>query len=110
MAPHRVCSARRPQAHGSARICKRRANLHRRTIRFVAICFTDQMPISPARTIAFDALLRVETEAAYASEILHARLNAKMDEDVPTKAAKLSPRDAALATEIVMGALRWQRL
>ncbi|MHB8753603.1 MAG: 16S rRNA (cytosine(967)-C(5))-methyltransferase RsmB [Candidatus Acidiferrales bacterium] len=68
------------------------------------------MPISPARIIAFDTLLRVETEAAYASEILHARLNAKMDENVPTKAAKLSARDAALATEIVMGALRWQRL
>ncbi|HVA72159.1 MAG TPA: 16S rRNA (cytosine(967)-C(5))-methyltransferase RsmB [Candidatus Limnocylindrales bacterium] len=61
------------------------------------------MPISPARTIAFDALLRVETENAYASEILHARLNAKMN-------AKVSARDAALATEIVMGALRWQRL
>ncbi|MGH7839239.1 MAG: 16S rRNA (cytosine(967)-C(5))-methyltransferase RsmB, partial [Candidatus Binataceae bacterium] len=52
-----------------------------------------------ARTIAFDALLRVETEAAYASELLHARLN-----------AKVSARDAALATEIVMGALRSQRL
>ncbi|HEV2615417.1 MAG TPA: 16S rRNA (cytosine(967)-C(5))-methyltransferase RsmB [Candidatus Acidoferrales bacterium] len=57
------------------------------------------MPISPARTIAFDALLRVETEAAYASEVLHARLN-----------AKVSARDASLATEIVMGTLRWQRL
>ncbi|HVB36871.1 MAG TPA: 16S rRNA (cytosine(967)-C(5))-methyltransferase RsmB [Candidatus Acidoferrales bacterium] len=57
------------------------------------------MPITPARTIAFDALLRVETEGAYASDVLHARLN-----------AKVSSRDAALATEIVMGALRWQRL
>ncbi|MGH9711344.1 MAG: transcription antitermination factor NusB, partial [Candidatus Acidiferrales bacterium] len=57
------------------------------------------MPISPARTIAFDALLRVDTEAAYASELLHARLN-----------TKVSARDAALATEIVMGTLRWQRL
>ena len=57
------------------------------------------MPISAARTIAFDALLRVETEGAYASDVLHARLN-----------PKVGPRDAALATEIVMGALRWQRL
>ena len=61
------------------------------------------MPISPARKIAYDALLRVENEAAYASEVLHARLN-------ETTAAKVSSRDAALATEIVMGALRWQRL
>ena len=61
------------------------------------------MPISPARTIAFDALLRVENEAAYASEVLHAHLS-------ENTAAKVSARDAALATEIVMGALRWQRL
>src|SRR5579864_2677268 len=61
------------------------------------------MPISLARTIAYDALLRVENEAAYASEVLHARLN-------ENTTARVSPRDAALATEIVMGALRWQRL
>lgn len=61
------------------------------------------MPISPARTIAFDALLRVENEAAYASEVLHARLN-------ENATPKVSARDAALATEIVMGTLRWQRL
>jgi len=61
------------------------------------------MPISTARTIAYDALLRVENEAAYASEVLHARLN-------ENTTAKVSARDAALATEIVMGALRWQRL
>ena len=61
------------------------------------------MPISPARTIAYDALLRVENEAAYASEVLHARLN-------ENTTAKVSARDAALATEIVMGTLRWQRL
>ena len=61
------------------------------------------MPISTARTIAYDALLRVENEAAYASEVLHARLN-------ENTAVKVSARDAALATEIVMGTLRWQRL
>ncbi len=60
------------------------------------------MGISPARRLAFDVLLRVETEAAYASELLHARLNA-------TGQAAVQPTDAALATELVFGALRWQR-
>jgi 16S rRNA (cytosine967-C5)-methyltransferase len=56
------------------------------------------MPISPARQMAFEVLMRVEQEAAYASDLLHARL----DENV-------GARDAALVTELVMGALRWQR-
>ncbi len=51
-----------------------------------------------ARRLAYSILLRVETEAAYASELLHNRLDATTDE-----------RDAALATELVMGTLRWQR-
>jgi len=55
------------------------------------------MAISPARTAAFDILLRVETEDAYASELLHSAI---LD--------KLSPPDRGLATEIVMGTLRWQ--
>lgn len=55
------------------------------------------MAISPARVAAFDILLRVETEDAYASELLH---SAMLD--------KLSLQDRALATEIVMGTLRWQ--
>lgn len=55
------------------------------------------MAISPARTAAFDILLRVETENAYASELLHSAL-----------LEKLSPQDRGLATEIVMGTLRWQ--
>ncbi len=55
------------------------------------------MPISPARTAAFDILLRVETQAAYASELLHSSL---LD--------GLSSRDRGLATEIVMGVLRWR--
>src|SRR6185369_5158220 len=45
----------------------------------------------------FDILLRVETEDAYASELLHSSI---LD--------KLSPPDRGLATEIVMGTLRWQ--
>jgi 16S rRNA (cytosine967-C5)-methyltransferase len=55
------------------------------------------MAISPARTAAFDILLRVETEDAYASELLHSAL---LD--------KLSAQDRGLATEIVMGTLRRQ--
>ncbi|MDP9267410.1 MAG: 16S rRNA (cytosine(967)-C(5))-methyltransferase RsmB [Acidobacteriota bacterium] len=55
------------------------------------------MAISPARTAAFDILLRVETEDAYATELLHSTL-----------VGKLSPQDRGLATEIVMGTLRWQ--
>ena len=55
------------------------------------------MPIAPARKIAFEILLRVEKESAYASELLYARLD-----------QRLNARDAALATELVMGALRRQ--
>jgi 16S rRNA (cytosine967-C5)-methyltransferase len=53
--------------------------------------------ISPARTAAFDILLRVEKEDAYASELLHS-----------SRYAELSGRDHALATELVMGVLRWR--
>jgi len=55
------------------------------------------MPVSPARTAAFDILLRVETTDAYASELLHS-----------FRVDKLSPADHGLATEIVMGVLRWR--
>lgn len=41
----------------------------------------------------------METEAAYASDLLHARLGAGIE-----------AREATLATELVMGTLRWQRL
>lgn len=53
--------------------------------------------VSPARTAAFDILLRVHKEAAFASELLHSE-----------RLAKLSPADRALCTELVMGVLRWQ--
>ena len=56
------------------------------------------MAISIARTIAYEILRRVESEAAYASDLLHADLG-----------ANIKPEDAALATEIVLGALRWRR-
>lgn len=52
---------------------------------------------TPAREAAFDILLRVEQQSAYASELLHGgRLDA------------LSAADRHLTTEIVMGTLRWR--
>jgi len=57
------------------------------------------MPISPARVAAFDILLRVEREDSYASELLHA-----------SRYANLSAADHGLATELVMGILRWRSL
>jgi 16S rRNA (cytosine967-C5)-methyltransferase len=53
--------------------------------------------VSPARVAAFNILLRVERESAYAVELLHSVL---LDE--------LSPVDRNLVTEIVMGVLRWR--
>jgi len=55
------------------------------------------MPVSPARAAAFDILLRVETQNAYASELLHSE---RLD--------KLSAADRSLTTELVMGVLRWR--
>jgi 16S rRNA (cytosine967-C5)-methyltransferase len=55
------------------------------------------MQVSAARAAAFDILLRVEQQDAYASELLHSE---RLD--------KLSPADRGLTTEIVMGVLRWQ--
>src|SRR5690348_15537826 len=57
------------------------------------------MGVSPSRKIAFDVLRRVEAEGAYASDLLHAAL-----------AAHVKSADAALATEITLGVLRWRRL
>src|SRR2546422_588113 len=55
------------------------------------------MPVSPARAAAFDVLLRVESESSYGSELLHSATY-----------RRLSPEDHALATELVMGVLRWR--
>ena len=57
------------------------------------------MTASPARRIAFDVLRRVVSEEAYASDLLHAKL-----------AGRVGRADAALATELTLGVLRWQRL
>lgn len=58
-----------------------------------------QPSISPARAAAFDILLRVERESSYATELLHSRA-----------VASLATVDRSLATELVMGVLRWQSL
>ena len=55
------------------------------------------MPVSPARAVAFDILLRVEELEAYASELLHSG-----------RCAHLNSLDQALTTELVMGVLRWR--
>jgi 16S rRNA (cytosine967-C5)-methyltransferase len=57
------------------------------------------MSTSPARAAAFDVLLRVEQQDAYASELLHS-----------SQYKKLSPADHGLATELVMGVLRSRSL
>ncbi len=55
------------------------------------------MPVSPARAAAFEILLRVDRESSYANELLHAKTF-----------QSLSTQDHALATELVMGVLRWR--
>src|SRR5258708_23745080 len=55
------------------------------------------MRLSPARSAAFQILMRVKRDSAYADELLHSPL---LD--------PLSQPDRNLATEIVMGVLRWR--
>ena len=55
--------------------------------------------VSPARAAAFDILIRIERESSYASELLHSRTY-----------DRLTTIDHALATELVMGVLRWRSL
>jgi len=50
-----------------------------------------------ARAIALSILLEVETQESYASDLLYAHLRDETD-----------AREAAFATELVMGTLRWQ--
>ena len=56
------------------------------------------VPASAAREVAARVLERVETDASFADSALDAELTSRRPE----------PRDAALATELVYGALRWQ--
>ncbi|MGB8581037.1 MAG: 16S rRNA (cytosine(967)-C(5))-methyltransferase RsmB [Candidatus Sulfotelmatobacter sp.] len=58
-----------------------------------------QAAVSPARAAAFDILLRIERESSYATELLHSKTF-----------ASLSKADHSLATELVMGVLRWRSL
>lgn len=51
---------------------------------------------SPARSAAYEILLQVARKNAYASELLHSQAH-----------QGLSPADHGLATELVMGVLRW---
>src|SRR6266545_115557 len=53
--------------------------------------------VSPARAAAFDILLRVEQQDAYATELLH---SSRLDH--------LAANDRGLCMEIVMGVLRWR--
>ena len=53
--------------------------------------------VSPARKIAFEILLQVDAGQAFASDLLQDR-----------RVSELSERDRGLATEIVMGVLRWR--
>ena len=57
----------------------------------------EAMPVSPARSAAFDVLLRVDRESSYASDLLRSSAH-----------DSLSTPDHALATELVMGVLRWR--
>ena len=57
------------------------------------------MPVSSARTAAFDILFQVDREHAYAAELLHS-----------SQFQNMSQQDHALATELVMGVLRWRSL
>jgi 16S rRNA (cytosine967-C5)-methyltransferase len=53
--------------------------------------------VSPARKIAFEILLQADAGRAFASDLLHG-----------PQVSALSERDRGLATEIVMGVLRWR--
>ena len=57
------------------------------------------MRVTRARQIAFEVLQRVEAQGSYAADLLYARLSGGVKRE-----------DAALATELTLGVLRWQRL
>jgi 16S rRNA (cytosine967-C5)-methyltransferase len=56
------------------------------------------MAVTRSRQIAYEVLRRVESEGAYASDLLHAELH-----------SGVSAPDAALTTELTLGVLRWRR-
>lgn len=60
-------------------------------------CHAKAMPASPARQLACEILLLVEEHGGYASDLLHSQ-----------RTRALAPADRRLATELVMGVLRWR--
>ena len=69
------------------------------------------MPVSAARRVAFDILLRVERDAAFSTDLLHAAgraCNGSQAQGGPASKGELDPRDQGLATEIALGCLRRQ--
>lgn len=58
-------------------------------------------PISVARRVAFEVLHRVALRDSHAGDLLHTRLVGR--------AETVKPEDAALAMELTLGVLRWQR-
>src|SRR5882724_11378684 len=57
------------------------------------------MPVTPARAAAFEIVWSVDRDHSYASELLHSG-----------RYLKLSPTDHGLATDLVMGVLRWRSM
>ena len=55
------------------------------------------MSVSPARKLAFETLLKVEQDLGFAPDLLRASAQ-----------STLKDADRRLATEIVMGTLRWR--
>lgn len=55
------------------------------------------MPVSPARKIAYDALRRIDSGRHFAVDVLHRR-----------EVSACKDADRRLATELVMGVLRWR--
>jgi 16S rRNA (cytosine967-C5)-methyltransferase len=62
-------------------------------------CRSARVPVSPARRLAAEVLLRVEQNGAFANLALDGALRS---------AGVLEPREVALCTELTYGALRWQ--
>jgi 16S rRNA (cytosine967-C5)-methyltransferase len=96
-----LCSAKRlavlpPRvpAHLQMTVCRRGSSV---VSFFFPTYNLEAMSISPARAAAFDILLRVECESSYASDLLHS-----------SSYERLRTPDHALATELVMGVLRWR--
>jgi 16S rRNA (cytosine967-C5)-methyltransferase len=80
--------------------CTTSFDVHTNPVSFHALIWFDPpMSVSKARKIAFDVLLRVAKQDAYADEALRSETG-----------ESARAEDAALATELVFGVLRWQRL